>query len=107
MIAEDLLGSDISPDENQSSEILPGICPKYICRARRELKKVNLIEFKNLICGLFSSQISAHNCSFITDKVGGKEKEMKIHSLEGFGNGLGFGDKVNYFKFLIYACSGF
>lgn len=80
MIAEDLLGSDISPDENQSSEILPGICPKYICRARRELKKVNLIEFKNLICGLFSSQISAHNCSFITDKVGGKEKEMKIHS---------------------------
>lgn len=80
MIAKDLLGSDISPDENQSSEILPGICPKYICRTRRELKKVNLIEFKNLICGLFPFQVSVHDRSFITDKVGGKEKEMKIHS---------------------------
>lgn len=60
---QDLLGSDISPDENQSGEILPGICPKYICRARRELKKVNLIEFKNLICG--PSQVSTHDRSFI------------------------------------------
>ena len=60
-----------------NGESHPGTCSKHIGRARRELKKVHLIESGKLGCGLFPSQVSAYDLSFITDKVGGKEKRKR------------------------------
>lgn len=75
MTPKDLWGGSISPDENQSSEILQGLCSKYICGARKGPKMIN--ESKNLGCGLFPSQVSALDLSFITDKFGTKQKRKE------------------------------